>query len=417
MIDYLLIFLGIKSWEVNFFPVRKYSIKDCPKCKQKTLKSINTLNLVDFSTPSPLQLECKMNLVENKENIPLFCLYTVYSFLILSILSFQSVYTFYKFLKVEDTKYLCSFFLHLNLPILYVWSKLYFRSNHFDKMECCKKFKLPIIILSSTCSIVISFTDISSFHNEYYWPYMYNNDTFFFIVVFIEWVYSRLLVFLIVCTFIIIINKHIKRLRKLIKDLENNEFDFEENVCLSNIINEISHIRHDIEYTIRYFNTVISTVTVIGGISLAIFLRDILPQGIKTKIVNFTNHDRYLIHPLGFYIVSNVSLIYGMYTYANTRSEVLKYIKSISFTNRFLSRISTEKVMSKSNGNLGVVTLNIMEETATTIDWMILGNMLSEKWLDFNIFGISTSDGELIKKSIALGGAVLFITSFLQNYN
>ena len=63
MIDYLLIFLGIKSWEVNFFPVRKYSIKDCPKCKQKTLKSINTLNLVDFSTPSPLQLRYKMNMV------------------------------------------------------------------------------------------------------------------------------------------------------------------------------------------------------------------------------------------------------------------------------------------------------------------------------------------------------------------
>ncbi len=416
MIDYLLVFLGIKSWDVNFFPVRKYNIKEYPKHSAKTLKSVNALNLIDFSTPSPLQLRYKIK-KEEEQNIPILCVYTLYSLLIFSILNFQSVYTLYNFIKIGNTKFLCSFFLHLNLPIIYVWSKLYFRSNHFDKMECCKKFKLPIIIISSVCSIAISFTDIDSFHNEYYWPYMYNNDLFFFIAICIEWIYSRLLVFLTVYTFIIIINKHIKRLKKLIKDLENNEFNFEENACLSNIINEISLIRHDIEYTIKYFNSLISIVTLIGGISLAIFLRDMFPSGVNTKIVNFTYHDRYLIYPLGFYTVSNFLLIYGMYTYASTRAEVLKYVKSISFTNRFLSRISTEKIMTKSNGNLAVVTLNIMEETATTVDWMILGNILSERWLDFNIFGISTSDGELIKRSVTLGGSIIFIIGFLQNYN
>ena len=42
--------------------------------------------------------------------------------------------------------------------------------------------------------------------------------------------------------------------------------------------------------------------------------------------------------------------------------------------------MSTEKIIKKSNGNLNLVTLNIIEDSATTVDWLELGTMLSEKW-------------------------------------
>ena len=106
-----------------------------------------------------------------------------------------------------------------------------------------------------------------------------------------------------------------------------------------------------------------------------------------------------------------------MRKYSYAREEILHFIKSIDFINRFLIRTSTEKIAKKSNGNISLVTLNILEDSATTLDWLILGNMLSEKWLDFNVFGISTSDGKLIKQSIAIGGTLLFILNFLQNNN
>ena len=105
----------------------------------------------------------------------------------------------------------------------------------------------------------------------------------------------------------------------------------------------------------------------------------------------------------------------GRYSYS--REEILHFIKSIDFINRFLTRVSTERIVKRTNGNLNLVTLNILEDSATTIDWLILGNMLSDKWLDFTIFGISTSDGKLIKQSITIGGTLLFIVSFLQNNN
>ena len=36
--------------------------------------------------------------------------------------------------------------------------------------------------------------------------------------------------------------------------------------------------------------------------------------------------------------------------------------------------MSSEKVMKKTNGNINLVSLNIIEESATTIDWLILGS-------------------------------------------
>ena len=67
--------------------------------------------------------------------------------------------------------------------------------------------------------------------------------------------------------------------------------------------------------------------------------------------------------------------------------------------------------------NINAVILNIAEESATTTDWIVLGNMLSEKWIDFTIFGISTADGSLIKKSLTIGGLLLFAINFLQENN
>ena len=130
--------------------------------------------------------------------------------------------------------------------------------------------------------------------------------------------------------------------------------------------------------------------------------------------VEFEDHDRYLIHPGIVYISCQLSLLIYMTKYAMQRNRVLKYIKSIEFINKFLSKIPDEKIHSKTNGKLDVVALNIADSSSTTLDWIILGNILSEHWLDFTIFGISTSDGGLIKKSITFGSAFLFAISFFE---
>lgn len=419
MLNILLNFLGINSWYVNFILVRKKNINFLFKKEQKQSKIVN--NVIKDFTPSPNFEKIRLELIENitfSEKI-IYTLYTFYSFLIFCLISAQPVYAFIKFVNnIQDSKFLVSSLLHLNIPLIYLWAKFYFKTNHFDNLNICIKFKVSIIFISAICSIVFNFIDIGSFNNKYYW--LDNlHDPIFYLIVIIEWLYSRLLIFTFIFTFIFVMDVHIKSFNSIIKRLEYNEYIFDGHLCLSTLIKELGKIRHDIEYTIRYFNDIIAFVTIIGGIALAIFIRTLLPNGLDMSNLNLNLdiHDRYLLHPLGLYVISNVFLLINMSRYSFRRDEILKYIKSMDFMNKFLVRTPSEKIMKKTGSNLDVVILNISEESATTLDWIILGNILSEKWLDFNILGVSTSDGKLLKKSIALGSTLLFLINILQNNN
>ncbi len=421
MLEKLLLFLGIKSWDIENSLVKKTNINAKFLRSNKNIKSINLLNLLDEDeTPSPKMALYKINRHSNPNVITnCFCiLYTIYFLFITCILSIQPIYTIIMFSRdTNKLKYLTSFFLHINLPLIHIWSKIYFKTNHIDHVLKCKTFKGSIIILASVVSMIINLVDIKSFYNEYHWLNTFNDNVLFFTLIVIEWIYSRITLFLFVFTFMFVLKEHIKKLKSLKSQLEENEFDFENNVCLSNLIIKIAKTKYEIEKTINLFNDIISYTTVLGGISLAIFIRDVFPHGFKDLTLNFDDHDRYLVHPIILYICNQIILIVIMRKYSYAREEILHFIKSIDFINRFLMRTSTEKIARKSNGNISLVTLNILEDSATTLDWLILGNMLSEKWLDFNVFGISTSDGKLIKQSIAIGGTLLFSVNFLQNNN
>lgn len=419
MLEKLLLFLGVKSWNIDNILVKKNIINNKFLRPNRNIKSINLLKLLEEETPSPKISLYKVNKCKTPGfNTNLFCfVYTIYFIMINIILLIQPVYTLIMFSKdTYQIKYLTSFFLHINLFIIHLWCKMYFKTNHFESISMCKTFKGTLIITSSILSIVINLIDITSFYNEYHWLNTFNNKILFFILISIEWIYSRLVTFLFVYTFMFVINQHIDKLKKIKVQIEKNEFDFEENVCLSNLIIKLAKTKDEIEKTINLFNGVISYTTVLGGISLAVFIKDVFPHGF-TKEFNFEDHDRYLLHPIILYICNQIILLINMSRYSYSRGDILHFIKSIDFINRFLTRLSTEKIIKKSNGNLNLVTLNILEDSATTIDWLILGNMLSEKWLDFTVFGISTSDGKLIKQSITIGGTLLFVISFLQNNN
>lgn len=417
MLNILLNFLAINSWYVNFYPVRKNNINFSFGKRCKSLKTVD--NTILDLTPSPKMKIFEVNFLENitlREKI-FYSFYTFYSFMIFCFLCIQPVYTLIKFINdLEDSKFLVSSLLHVNIPLIYLWSKFYFKRNHFDKLNVCVKFKVSLIISFALASIILNFLNINSFNNVYYWLDHFD-DPFFYAIVIIEWIYCRLLIFTFIFTFIFVMDVHIKRFNDIIMKLKNNEFIFENNTCLSNIIEELARIRYEIEYTIEYFNDIISYTTIIGGIALAIFIKNLFPNGFDFYNINFEAHDDYLINAFGLYIFSNIILLINMSRYSFRRDEILKYIKSMDFMNKFLIRTSSEKIMKKSGNNLDMVILNITEESATTLDWIIIGNILSEKWLDFTIFGVSTSDGQLLKKSITLGSTLLFLINILQNNN
>tara|TARA_B100001094_G_C17870373_1_gene641849 strand:- start:382 stop:702 length:321 start_codon:yes stop_codon:yes gene_type:complete len=104
--------------------------------------------------------------------------------------------------------------------------------------------------------------------------------------------------------------------------------------------------------------------------------------------------------------------------YSTYKDELFKKIQSSSFINKFLTRWSISKLKRKCDDpheikHINKMILCIEQETATSIDWMILEKLTQSKWMDFSICGISTQDGSLIKKVITFSSLIYFIISYL----
>lgn len=428
--NYLLFFLGIYSWNFksnNFIEnlIKKKEINFTLLTQNKNNKKLIIFDETDSNSPN---LNFYINLLNIKElnlrqKYKIYS-YNLYSFLIFSFLCIQPIYLFYKMCSHTNNfqQYLITFLININTPINYIWVKYYFTTNHFDLFinSCnynCLSFIFYIILITFT-SIIISFINIDTFYNEYYYIYHFNKILALIIVV-IEWIYSRLIFSLTSSCFTIVFCKHIKQIKNFIKQIISNEFDLEDSYCLTALITNIASLKNSVEISIRFYNKLISFITITIGISLAIFIKNIYNKSKIEKNLIFEQHEYFLIQSYVLNIIYQIIFFFNVIYYSELRNKLIKLIESSSFVNKFLTRWSASRIKKKCKDDceikhLSKIILCIEQENATSIDWMILEKLTKNKWMDFSILGISTQDGTLIKKVITFSSLIYFIISYLQ---
>lgn len=458
--EYLLYFLGLSCWSYKssncvekLFQKRILDLK--PSMPIKNAKKILKLDELDSGTsPSNLNLHIiSLKFLTFNQKVKLY-FYNLYSLLIFCYLSIQPFYLFYKTVTDHNNfvDYFCTFLINLNTPINYIWAKYYFRYNHFDLFTDSCKYNcfsyIFLIIILSTISIIINLFTIDTFYNEFYFIYRFSQPIGI-ILVLIEWIYARLLYGLSISCFTIVFCKHVKEIRNLIRTLKQNELDLEDSYCLTSLINKVTELRLAVEKSIKLFNKIISFITVTGGLSIVIFMRHIYKRthsntsneiteiaysndsndsNDSNEIVDSTqiidnfqikNNEFFLIQSYSLYILCQLIYFYNVIYYFELRNKLVKQIGSSSFVNRFLTRWSVSKLKRKCKDNDEIKQMNkmmlcIQQENATSIDWIILEKLITYKWMDFSILGISTQDGNLIKKVITFGGIIYIIFSYLN---
>ena len=428
--NYLLFFLGIYSWNYksNTFIeklLQKKEINLTLLTQNKNNKKLIKFDETDSNSPNLNFYLTVLDLKELSPNLKYkIYVYNLYSFCIFLFLCIQPFYLFYKLCSDTNNfqEYLITFLININTPLNYLWAKYYFSTNHFDLFvnSCnynCWSFVVFIIII--TCiSIITSLIDIDTFYNEYY--YIYNfNKTIGVTIVILEWIYSRLIFALTSTAFTIVFCKHVKQIRNFIKQIISNEFDLEDSYCLTALISNIASLRHSVEISIKFYNKLLSFITVTGGISLAIFIRHLYTKiNEKTqKVIILQQHEKYLLQSYVLYIICQLIFFYNVIYYSELRNKLVKLIQSSSFINKFLVRWSASRLKKKCKDTceikqLSKIILCIEQENATSIDWMILEKLTRNKWMDFSILGISTQDGTLIKKVITFSSLIYFVISY-----
>ncbi len=423
MLDNLLFFLGVKSYDVNYCLVKKIDlfVKETAACPYENIKIIKSLSLVndDIETNVRYRKEPKIMKRPSVKDKIYYIIYTIYFVLINLMVLIQPVYNLYNYTMYHDKRHLISFFIHSNLPIIHQWLKYYFKTNHLENILQCKNFKSLIIIASSIISIIVNFCHFSSIRNDYIWlnPII-SSDSIFCLLIFLDWIYTRLIIFLFVYTFIFVLRQHNTDILDINKKIKCPEEEILDNsVSLSNIILNISLKKNEIIKTINLFNDIVTFITLIGGISISLFVRLITPdEAIHVTDIKMDNvFDIYIFYGIMLILINQLFMLWNIYLYTKNVENILSNVKSYEFVKRYLYRIQPSVIFKNKAQSeaISLMNLSISEDSATTLDWLILCDMLSDKWLEFTLFGISTSDGKLIKKGLTLVGSLWFSSIFI----
>ena len=186
--NYFLFFLGIYSWNYKSTNLIEYLFQkkqlNLTLLKQnKNNKKLIKFDETDSNSPNLNLYLQSINLKELDINLKYKILfYNLYSITIFLFLSIQPSYLLYNTFNNTNNnflEYLVSFLINIYTPINYIWAKYYFTTNHFDIYinDCdnnCSYF-IFFIVLITIISILISFINIESFYNEFY--FIYKMDT------------------------------------------------------------------------------------------------------------------------------------------------------------------------------------------------------------------------------------------------
>jgi hypothetical protein len=342
----------------------------------------------------------------------------VYTLFIGIVLCVQPVYTSWYLLTKDTTNntfYLSSLFFNLIPIVQYILSVVYFSTSHFDESynncySCFPSLNVFVVLLFMGMLSVSVFSQLlvvggfslARVDGEFPGYDDYDNKILINVFLWVAWVYGKLAVYTNLTVFSLVFCKHCRVLSDYVKKLKKN--CFEDVLTINNITQEVLGIRYDIEESIDAFRNIFSSFTLLGAIGFGFFLEQV-KEG---------NFDFFPWHQFVVYIVIQVVFFIIIFRVSKTKENLSDYIRQPFFIKKFLKRYNPTETRDKFDNNTIIVILNIEEENASTLDWIILNDIFGEDWTEFKVMGIDMSDGSLIKKGFVMVALIVGINSFVN---
>ena len=406
--------LGLNSWEYKlpkwllYQQRRKITVTNTVVINKPRVKSL------EIYSPSPIN-NIYIDPRDEDHLLPSFkvkckiLLYMTWTFIIIATQCIQPSYLIYKIIvyKSNIQELINLFLLYSLFPLHYLWTKIYFSTNHFDnfflkKHWSCTNYCNKLTMLSFLISI-LSVVPHLLFKEQisHYWSY----DTSYFWYTFIPIeIIGRNIILINSGIFTLIFYTHLRNIYKFTKNIDEGDTDFLFNNIniISELIVELSRIKSELKCSIERFENLVSLTTGIGGISFVLFIQ----HKYTIQELKLTPVEIYTLIALIYYLISQLVFFNILYKYSSIRENIHKYINSINFINKYIKRSLLKDPRNKTQFDKKMMIIE--EESATTIDWLILDRLVKENWIDFTILGISTRDGSLIKKVLTF--ATIFYT-------
>lgn len=344
-----------------------------------------------------------------------------YSVIISMFLLVQPIYLLYYIFTHENIQfYWSSFFFGIIPFVQYILSLIYFRTSHFEDFYLSKEYVDPKCFPSMNVFVVLIIlgTFVSNILNQLVLLGMFNLERddgefpnfsdyqyrpLISLFLWIVWTYGRFTVFTNLTIFSLVFCKHCKIIHNYVKKLERNCSI--NALTINTITQEVLNIRHNLEESIDLFKNIFSSFTLLGAIGFGFFME---------RIQN-GNFELFPWHLFVIYALMQIVFLVIVLRVSSNKESLSDYIRQPKFIDKFLKRYNTWEIQEKFKGDINMVQLNILEENASTLDWMVLNDIFNEQWTEFKVMGIDISNGALIKQGIVIVTLIVTINQIFLN--
>lgn len=384
-------------------------------------KDLNKIGLLLVETTSNVK-----NDTITKYNIYQF----FYHLIIFGIILFDTISIVILLINNKFNYFPPSIFFSLLIPIEYILAILYFNNSHFDifylndrnteLLNCIPKilYIIMAVLITSIISIILSISfkvvDISGYNKDFD-IFHYNEQPVYIKIIIIlfdsiKLFFGRTVLLINMTSFTIVFCKHIKIIEYISNLLVNDIYHSYDIKQLSNICKYISRIRHELHISIKLLEQIFSMSTIFGAVAIGYIVNTLGKFNLREldifSIVLFG-----LIQSIFFYIVYKVT---------NLKEDLHKLINSPKISQKFLSRLNNNCIHYNCHNENDIYIdkidkmMRIQHDNATSIDWLILNNILNQKWTEFSVFGMTLEDGAILKKFIVLGTIFILVLQYIK---
>jgi len=340
------------------------------------------------------------------------CIDIFYIFLSFLLISWRSIFIIYYAIKEENNMIIFKNLFDFSILFQYYYSYRYFQTDHFVEfikkiyVMYPKKFNLYIIVypilliilsfIYSGLSIGLLFIENNTINN-FILNYVKDYKTLFYILFFIENLFSISIYLLNAYIFSLVFVILSYDINEFYNGLKNNNIKY----VPSELCNNMLRLRNNYEESVEYLNSIFSIIIFFGFTSTYLFIIDI-DNILYIQIVHF-------IIFIKLYIIYFYSIVLTL----KSKDKLQNFI----YSNNIIEKLLTRKKINKSDINYEDMLIILDSENADTLDWFITYQIFKDDWDYFKFFGFVIEDINIFKKIFLLVISLYITNNFTDLFN
>lgn len=298
------------------------------------------------------------------------------------------------------------------IPINYALACKYFRTVHYDRTQrdtvnmdivekdFVHKWSTLLCLMSIGVSITVELTtgDIWTIPSSV-----------------TLWTVGRYTALYNYFTFILDFYKH-KKIIVAYEDIVKTDLVTSEYTVISNVSHQLLKIRHNLNKSVGILQNLYAIPTLVGSIALGLTFDETLSDDYNINILLY----------IFVFLFTQTTMLAVISMLTRARLDILNLIHSPQLSEIFIKRTAIvlhpntqvrkfinkvrERRPSQQPENKMVMS------NATGIDWLILFNILKERWINFNILGMNFDNGQVIKKGVTTVAIIIGAARYIRQF-